>query len=685
MSSNNLAIPQLTAGSAGKDVLVNDAVATIDGALTRTQTIDASVSSSPAFDTIKDAMRLLALNTADKVVITLPAVPHTWILANDADAANQATFSVGSTTVKVGAGQNIVAYCDGAGLVAASGGSSSGGGGGGSPLAKRRYARITASTSPIGNGSNGYIGLSSLTLAAVPGGPMPSCTVLGGTDGQNVARWFDNDPTTSFERGNASSDVVTTIDFIVAQAIVEVRALPIPSYSLEAPNTIKIEWSDDNVSFDPPITLSFTFPDNRTTQDEKTVTIAEYVEPGSGGGGATTLAALTDVDVSGATEGQVLTLTGGKWEGKTPAPSSGGGGGGGGGGSGDTYIVSRPKITNLILNHNVQMGSGWLPIAWDTVDLDEVGGAGSDLTKITAPAGVKRVRLTAYVQTIGDISSNFYLRFNRNGAVFMAAERTSVNESGLQLVSRWLPVTAGDTFVTEVNDQNNSAHIAGLADYGYGSPCFFQAEWDFGATADGGGGSSPAYPKVADFAGYDGDPNITTGSSGIFQATDDTDGLTLVMSGQSGGDRWKGLYRVIDTPANKWSLRVHALTDYNQNGYACAPLIVYRDGGTNAVVLGHNVAGNTAGVTMPRNGVGYNGNPHEGEKEQNYEWFRVDFDGSDTLTFYASRLGRAWQQLFTQGVNGTYGGLIDRFAVGIECNKGGDASAVSLKSLTFTR
>jgi hypothetical protein len=210
---------------------------------------------------------------------------------------------------------------------------------------------------------------------------------------------------------------------------------------------------------------------------------------------------------------------------------------------------------------------------------------------------------------------------------------------------------------------------------------------DLASTGGGsGGGTTPTvYPKIADFAGYDGDPGITTGTGGQFVATDDTDGLTLVMSGQANGDRWKGLYKVIPTPAAKWSLRVRALLDYDSNGYACAPLIIYRDGGTAATVLGKNVAGATAAVQMQRAGVGYNGNPYESQALQQWEWFRVDFDGTDTLTWYASKAGKAWAQLFTQSASGGYGGLVDRFAVGIECNKPGDASGVSLKSLSFVQ
>jgi hypothetical protein len=204
-----------------------------------------------------------------------------------------------------------------------------------------------------------------------------------------------------------------------------------------------------------------------------------------------------------------------------------------------------------------------------------------------------------------------------------------------------------------------------------------------GGGEGGGGGTPPSTaPKVDDFFGYDGDPGITTGAGGMFQATDDPDGLLLVMSGQPNGDRWKGLAYGIAAANRPWTARVHALLDYSMDQYSCSPLIVYRDGGANATVLGKNVAGNTAAVTMPRAGVGYNGNPYESAQGQQYEWFRVDFDGNDTLTFYASKTGKVWAKLFTQGVAGTYGGLIDRIALGVECNKPGSATGVLISAFT---
>lgn len=190
---------------------------------------------------------------------------------------------------------------------------------------------------------------------------------------------------------------------------------------------------------------------------------------------AQTLAGLTDVDETTApTDGQALlyNATEAKWKPGTLA--TGGTGGSSGGGSSSS---GRPEITSISRNTDFAApGGAWTPVPWDTVDVDEAGAyaPATDATKIVVPAGMKRVRITLYVIWENGSASTPYFRLDKNGTPLQGNMATQANESGRTLVTRWLPVVAGDYFQALVIPGGAQGNVQGAAFCG---PSFMQAEW----------------------------------------------------------------------------------------------------------------------------------------------------------------------------------------------------------------
>ena len=203
---------------------------------------------------------------------------------------------------------------------------------------------------------------------------------------------------------------------------------------------------------------------------------------GSGGGGASALADLTDVDESTApTNGQALVYdsASGKWKPGTVAS--------GGGGSGGGSVLRLTNSTDQIVS-----ASTWTTLSWDQHSIDDASVYDSGNTsRAIVPAGVTRARVQAFLSWDPNNSNirHHEIRKNAGGressgvavtaSVIMAGDQASTN-----MDSGWIEVTPGDYFEVFVYQNSGDTRSVDATDY----PSFLQLE--FAGSESGGGGAS---------------------------------------------------------------------------------------------------------------------------------------------------------------------------------------------------
>lgn len=186
----------------------------------------------------------------------------------------------------------------------------------------------------------------------------------------------------------------------------------------------------------------------------------------------------------------------GNWT--TPA-----GGGGGGGGSG----VER-CLVELSADHTTTSNT-WKEVTWGTVVSDDQGSWNAGVPKrLTVPSGYTRARVSAQIawdNTGGGVRYHNVIHYDSGGSVIRQAAldiRSGNNESGTTLISPWLPVSAGDYFILEVNPGATAAYLPAS---GFAAPSKFQLEV---APAAAGGMppffDSPAFDPSTNSAGHGG-------------------------------------------------------------------------------------------------------------------------------------------------------------------------------------
>lgn len=135
-------------------------------------------------------------------------------------------------------------------------------------------------------------------------------------------------------------------------------------------------------------------------------------------------------------------------------------------------------VTLLYRSANKAITSAtWTPIDWDEESRDVLGAHdnATNPERITIPAGVRFVRLTAYVN-YNNTGTARRLVIERNGTDGVAADlRTPINEGSQGCQSPWLVGTAGDYYLVTVNVTGAGHTLIGPA--AFGGRAFFQAEY----------------------------------------------------------------------------------------------------------------------------------------------------------------------------------------------------------------
>lgn len=123
--------------------------------------------------------------------------------------------------------------------------------------------------------------------------------------------------------------------------------------------------------------------------------------------------------------------------------------------------------------------STWTYVEWDQEDIDHVGGweGVNSPTILLVPTDFSYARFTANINWDNDSTGDRLLRFWKHTAVdtvMQGATRPALFQSAINLVTRWIPVSSGDTFSIQVNQSAGSN--LNLQGPGFGQPSWFQME-----------------------------------------------------------------------------------------------------------------------------------------------------------------------------------------------------------------
>lgn len=148
---------------------------------------------------------------------------------------------------------------------------------------------------------------------------------------------------------------------------------------------------------------------------------------------------------------------------------------------GSAATASRPALVVVTRSADKSLANNTATtIDWDVNETDEVSGhsTSTNNSRLTVPSGYTKVRLTGYVVWASNSNLQRYIFLLKNGGAtaIQAAQIAAINEAPLELVSRWMPVTAGDYF--ELQALQNSAGALSLRGPAgnWGGQSFFQME-----------------------------------------------------------------------------------------------------------------------------------------------------------------------------------------------------------------
>lgn len=186
-------------------------------------------------------------------------------------------------------------------------------------------------------------------------------------------------------------------------------------------------------------------------------------------------------------------------EGNWTEPAGGGGGGAGGG-------VAR-AVVQLSSNHTTTSNT-WAEVTWGTELADDVNAWDSGAPKrLTVPSGYTMARISAQIawdNVTGGVRYHNVIQYNSGGSAIRSAVlqiMEGFNEAGNSFISPWLPVSAGDYFILEVNPGSSSAILPAS---GFGAPSKFQIE-----VANGPADGMPAFFEAPAF-----DPQTNSAAHG---------------------------------------------------------------------------------------------------------------------------------------------------------------------------
>lgn len=148
--------------------------------------------------------------------------------------------------------------------------------------------------------------------------------------------------------------------------------------------------------------------------------------------------------------------------------------------------MSFPSLTILNLNTPQSISdSTWTRVVFDNEEVDE-DGAGDlvgDAHRITVPGGFTQAMFTFYTAWANNSSGKRLVSVEKNGGgvegagtVVGAVFNTAVNETGVEVITKWLAVTPGDYFEFWVwQDSGGARNLSGSAVFG--GPTYAMAEF----------------------------------------------------------------------------------------------------------------------------------------------------------------------------------------------------------------
>jgi hypothetical protein len=197
-------------------------------------------------------------------------------------------------------------------------------------------------------------------------------------------------------------------------------------------------------------------------------------------------------------------------------------------------------------------------------------------------------------------------------------------------------------------------------------PYWVSPVWDNPAFVSGGG-SRAAWDFSPPLASYF--DTLWSGTGTNIALTDDAQAGLLFDCGPPSSGDLGGVHalRTLTTPADAWSMIAKMSSPLTSQAHSCYGLGLYNSSAGKILISG--LAEGQTMKLLRLTPTGYN-------SEQDWSfavtpsWFRADYDGSGTLSFYVSTNGKNWLEIYTEAVSGWLTGPPDKIGFGGDYNRG---------------